>query len=105
MVMRSYLSGQLIGPLAGFDTGKWLRWYSAPYPDGQKISPSTEAGSIFGPVEAIYHTEPRGKRPGYVSCMVPNPFFVGDPQHCFVDWSGQGGAKTFKTLWAKCRTP
>ena len=72
----------LIGPVDGFDTGKWLRWYSAPYPDGQKLSPGTDAGSVFGPVLAIMHTEPSGRRPGYVSCMVPNPFFMGDPQRC-----------------------
>ena len=68
---------QLIGPVDGFETDYRLFWYSAPYPDGKKISGGTEAGTVFGPVKAIYQTEAKVLSPGYVSCLVPNPFFTG----------------------------
>ena len=51
---------QLCGPIQGMETGFTLPWYSAPYPNGKKISRSTEAGTLFGPVREVYQIESRG---------------------------------------------
>ena len=67
-----------------------LPWFSAPYPNGKVICEGTEAGTTYGPVIAVYQVPATGFKPGFTCCCVPNPFSIGDPEHCQIDWNDEG---------------